>query len=101
MLEEIRALTDPEKESFVEGLSKLGWHAHVCSGEADVCVARAAAASNDPNFATLTRNSDLLMHRLVTKVWMPAKLSLELMPGGPVSKAFELDEDQPQLLAAL
>ncbi|KAF9944187.1 hypothetical protein BGZ72_002676 [Mortierella alpina] len=101
LLGEIRAMTDPEKESIVEGLAKLGWHAHICSGEADVCVARAAAASNDTSFAALTRDSDMLMHRPVTKVLMPAKGGLELITREDVLKAFQMDEDQLQLLAVV
>ncbi|CAO3566149.1 unnamed protein product [Mortierella alpina] len=101
LLEETRKMTQVEKESIRDQLVGLGWSVHICSGEADVCMARSAAASNDPNFAVLTRDSDLLMHRPVTKVLMLAKGGLELITRQDVLKAFKLDEDQLQLLAVV
>ncbi|KAG9324981.1 hypothetical protein KVV02_000490 [Mortierella alpina] len=94
-------MTALEKEAIRDRLIALGWSVHICTGEADVCIARNAEDTQDPNFATLTRDSDLPMHRPVTKVLMPAKGGLELISREDVLRAFQMDEDQLQLLAVV
>ncbi|KAF9938146.1 hypothetical protein BGZ67_000531 [Mortierella alpina] len=51
--------------------------------------------------AVLTRDSDLVFHRPVRNVLFPRKGGLELLSRDQVLKAFEVDEDQLQLLAVV
>ncbi|KAF9939277.1 hypothetical protein BGZ70_006469, partial [Mortierella alpina] len=91
-----------ERDEIRDGLEQLGWDAHVCSGEADCCIARLLEYSpSSSSTAVLSRDSDFLFHRPVKNVLCPVKGGLQLITREDVLKAFQMDEDELQLLAVV
>ncbi|KAF9966905.1 hypothetical protein BGZ70_000814 [Mortierella alpina] len=102
LLNSTRIMSAEEKEDIRDGLVTLGWDAHICPGEADVCIARRLNNNTSPSStAVLTRDSDFIFHRPVKNVLSPAKGGLQLTTREDVLKAFQMDEDELQLLAVV
>ena len=102
LLHDIRYMSSEERDSTLCGLQQLGWSAHICAGEADVCIARRIQEHASPSLtAVLTRDSDFLLHRPVKNVLYPEKGGLHLFTREGTMKALQMDEDELQLLAVV
>ncbi|CAO3570964.1 unnamed protein product [Mortierella alpina] len=59
LLHDIRYMSSEERDSTQCGLQQLGWSAHICAGEADVCIARHIRDHTSPS-STAGRHQEAL-----------------------------------------
>ncbi|KAF9343525.1 hypothetical protein BGX34_006653, partial [Mortierella sp. NVP85] len=97
MLKACRVITDQDKHLLVQSLRALNWRVCECTGEADVCIAK--ATDNNNNLYAVSRDSDLFFHATVKNILRPYKGSFLSYTKDGVMRALDLSKSQLKLLS--
>jgi len=92
-----RVITDQDKRALIQNLVALGWRVCECTGEADVCIAKATDNNND--LYAVSRDSDLFFHATVKNILRPYKGMFLSYTKDGVMKALDLSKSQLKLLS--